>query len=673
MGIFARLVWLQVIQADELSQQATSQYREKVILKPYRGMIYDRNGRSLTDNVNDYYSVSINPYNVTEPKLLAQDLNRVTGRSVDGLMKRLRRNSRHAVLARKITQQQVESLKEKGWRLNFSSEVHRRYPHKTVAGQLIGFTDIDNRGISGIEMTFNELLHGKAGWRVVQLDVRRQQHFDRSFPYQPQQDGGNLVLTIDISKQLILEEEIRHGIELYRGKSASGLIIDPWTGEVIAMVSSPPFDPNQRQDYATSMEKNLSITEMLEPGSTFKLIPAALLLENYLVSPDKMVDCGNGYITIQGETIHDSHGFGCLTFKNVFVKSSNIGMIKLTAGMDHDEFYKKIHEFGFLESSDIELSGEAQGEMPTVENWSGLTRPNVVIGQGIAVTALQMAMAYCCVANDGNLLKPTLVRELRYRDGRIEKNSPQRIRRVLLPETARTLKDFLREAVENGTGKNAKLKGMSVAGKTGTAEIVNLDRGGYYKDRFIASFVGFFPVDHPRYLIMIVINDPRGPYGEHTGGNVCAPIFRKVVERLLGLEPELWAQVDSSEGFFASNHIEVPDLSSRTLKQAKHELKQVGLSAVHYGSGVVYDQVPAPGAVTSRGDKVNITLGPKERLRGAESIMPVLTGLSLRDAIRKATESGLIVKVRGSGRVIRQSPVSGKRVTAGEICSIVAT
>ncbi|MCF7810044.1 PASTA domain-containing protein [bacterium] len=656
----------------EYSERAASQYREKVTIEPYRGTIYDRNGRPLTDNVNDYFSVSINPYNVTKPKQLATDLSKVIGGSVEGYLKKLKRSSQNVVLARRLNDNQVQALNKLGWNLDVNQEIHRRYPHGKVAGQLIGFTDIDNNGISGLELAYNELLMGEPGWMVVQRDVQGNQHFDESFPHKPHHDGGNLILTLDMSIQLILEEELSKGLNLYNGKSGTGIIVDPWTGEIIALASQPGFDPNNPGDYTQSREKNTLITDLYEPGSTFKLIAATLLLEDYNVSPDKMVDCGNGHITIHGKTIHDSHGFGWLTFQDVVAKSSNVGMIKLTSGVDHKLLYDKIKKYGFLEESGIELSGEAGGSLPEIKDWSGLTRPNVVIGHGISVTGLQMCMAYCAVANGGLLMKPTLIKEMRYKDGRIVKNSAQKVRKVMSAETAKTLQTFLRRAVTNGTGKRASIEDMPTSGKTGTAQIVNLKTGGYYSNRFISSFCAYFPSDFPRYIVMIIVNNPVGPNGEHTGGSVCAPVFRNITERILGLKPELWALNGSDGNEDKESHIVVPDLCSKNFKDASGMLKQLGLKVTGHGNGIIYDQIPEPGTIVSKGDLIELTLGPEERFKGGYGLMPVLTGLSLRDAVRKATESGLMVRIEGSGKVIKQSPRSGSKVTVGGICTITA-
>lgn len=559
-GIFTRLVWLQVFHAEELRLLATSQYRSKITLEPYRGTIYDRSGRPLTANISDYYSIGINPYNVTEPDRLARDLSSVLGRSKEYYRKKLLRSNKFVILARKVEPTQFENLKNKGWKLIRQGEVHRAYPHNQIAGQLTGFTDIDNRGISGIELAHDELLKGTPGWRIVQLDVNGNQHIDSGYPYEPQVNGGDLVLTIDMAIQSILDEELSSAIRYYKAKSAAGLIIDPQTGEIIAMSSLPAFNPNNPEGYDISRQKNVPVTDLYEPGSTFKPIISSMLLEKGIYRPDYKVDCGVGYIVVHGKTIHDTHGYGVLSFADVLVKSSNVGMIKLTSDVKPQLIDEAIKNFGFLEPTGIDLPGEVRGSLPEVKDWSGLTKPNVVIGQGISVTMLQMAMAYSVFANGGVLMKPYLVREKRFSDGRVERYNPEKVRQVVSPETAGIISDILTQSVQRGTGKRVFNEDIPVAGKTGTAQLVNFQNGGYYQNRFAASFVGYFPATSPRYVILISMQDARGPSDEHTGGSTSAPVFKKVMERIVGLKPEIRNLVKQDTTIFKRDGVQVPQL-----------------------------------------------------------------------------------------------------------------
>jgi cell division protein FtsI (penicillin-binding protein 3) len=669
--LFLRLVWLQIVKSSSYRKKAASQYQTKVMLPSHRGVIYDRNGRPLTENLGDWVQLGINPSYIADPRRFARDLSNVTGKAAKLYLERLNYRKDYVVLARQVSPQQADRLKKMGWNLHTESEIHRVYPQGALAGQLIGFTDIDNRGISGLEQSFDGALRGKEGWRVFQLDVEGKRHLDEDLPFQPQEDGGDLVTTIDLAIQSILEEELAPALDYYHAKSAAGLVMDPTTGEILAMASAPGFNPNSPDKFGREKQKNLPITEMFEPGSSFKAIGASLVLDKKIAGPEDEVDCGNGHIVIYDKTIHDAHPYNRLTFEDVIVKSSNIGMIRLTRELKPAELYRRICDFGFLGRTGIELSGEATGSLPGVENWSGLTQPNVVIGQGVSVTMVQLAAAYAAVANDGVLMRPTLVRGVRNSDGEVEKQKPLAVRRVISAKTARTLNRFLSGVVERGTARSAAIKGMPIAGKTGTSQIVNPETRTYFQDRFIAIFVGYFPANDPRYLSLICVYDPHGEKGEHMGGNVSAPIFHNVAARILGLKPELWNMAKGVERPEDDQLVEVPDVTFLAADAATGRLKEAGLSILKSGNGsVIYDQAPRAGSLVNKKSQVQVTLGPKDRSRGPAAVMPVLVGLSLRDAVMKATECGLAVKVNGSGRVVKQSPGSGARVETGDLCMI---
>lgn len=670
--MFIRLAWLQILSADQLRLLADDQYLSEVPLYPYRGIIYDRTGRPLTENLGDWVSIGIKPNHVTYPINFARDLSKVTGKPSKGFITALRKQKEYVVLARQVSPQQTERLSDLGWKFSTQPEIHRLYPHKNLAGQVLGFVDIDNMGISGLESAFDRLLKGHEGYRVYQLDVAGNQHIDSKLPFKLQQNGGDLFTTLDISLQAILEAELTVAYEYYNARNIAGLIMHPRSGEILAMASLPGFDPNSPKDSPTGNQRNIPVTDILEPGSTFKVIPAALLLEKQLASPDDTVDCGNGRITLHGKPIRDWHSFDKLSFRDVIVNSSNIGMVRLTENLSRQDFYSFICDFGFLGRTGIEIEGEVAGSMPKVENWSGLTLPNVVYGQGIAVTLLQLASAYGCIANDGFLVRPTLVRATRTPDGKVHRQETLTIRSPISKSTADTLTSFLVEVMERGTGKAGFIKGIDIAGKTGTSQLVN-PAGGYYQRRFTASFVGFFPAAAPEILVLISVTDPSGPRGEHTGGGVAAPIFKKVARQILGLRPELWAASDCGKASQYLTCVEVPDLSFLDLDIARELTEKDDLTLIRHGSGtVVYDQTPAPGTLVEPGDKIHVTVGPREDLKGATVIMPLLTGLSLRDAIRKATERGLSIRIDGTGRVVKQTPKSGSKAAIGDICRIVA-
>ena len=668
--IFLRLFWLQIIKSSSYRRRAAIQYQSKVILPPHRGGIYDRFGRPLTENLTDWVQLGINPTSVTNPRRFARDLSSVTGKPAKLYLERLNYRKNYVVLARQVSPQQADRLKLMGWNLHSESEIHRVYPQGSLAGQLLGFTDIDNRGISGLEQSFDWVLRGREGWRVFQLDVEGNRHLDDDLPFEQQEDGGDLVTTLDIAIQSLLEEELAPALTYYHARSAAGLVMDPTTGEILAMASVPSFNPNAPEKFEKERQKCLPITEMFEPGSSFKVVGASLVLDKKIAQPDDEVDCGNGRIVVYGKTIHDAHPYSRLTFEDVIVKSSNIGMIRLTKPVKPADIYRRICDFGFLGRTGVELGGEATGSMPRVEDWSGLTQPNVVIGQGISVTMLQLAAAYAAVANDGVLMRPTLVRGTRNSEGEVEKQKPLAVRRVIPAKTARTLNRFLVGVVERGTARSAAIKGISIAGKTGTSQLVNPQTKSYYQDRFNAIFVGYFPAEQPRYLALILVHDPHGEKGEHMGGNVAAPIFQKVASRILGLKPELWELAGGDQPDGEAALVAVPDVTFLTADAAAKRLKDVELKLAKNGDGtVVYDQAPRAGSMVNRKSPVQVTLGSKDRPR-TPSVMPRLVGLSLRDAVKKATECGLAIKITGSGRVVKQAPGFGAKVRLGDLCMI---
>lgn len=671
-GIFSRLVWIQVFESRNLRIIAENQYHSKLTIQPYRGTIYDRVGRPLTDNSGEYVSLGINPHNVHDIKRLAKEFARETGINFDTIINRLNRNSKFVELGKRIPVSKAERLKLSGWNLIANPVNCRTYPHSRTFGQLVGFTDVDNNGISGLELTYNNILSGRSGYHVIQKDVSGGKLYDSTLPNNPHEDGGDVILTVDLDIQSVLEKELISCLEFNSAEKAAGIVLNPRTGEVAAMVSLPGFDPNSPNEFPVQRQKNIAVTDLYEPGSTFKLIPTALLLEENKYFPQSIVDCGDGEISIYGKTIHDQQAYGKIPLVDVVSKSSNVGMIRLTEEMKRSELYKIISDFGFLTPTGIELTGEASGSLPKPRKWSGLTKPNLVIGQGIAVTMMQMAMAYAVIANDGVLVKPTLIRELRHSNGKRDRVEPLEVRRVLSGSTAEYLRDMLIDAVDNGTGKRAKIEGIKIAGKTGTAQMVNFDEGGYYDDRFVASFIGYFPAERPKYLMLIAVFNPHGPKDEHTGGSVAAPVFKRVAEKIISIKPFI-RTVSINENVSQKELVVLPDLNFMPFNDVKTELKNLGLRYKRYGSGeLVYDQSPSPGSKIEVGDVIQITLGPGKEIVGPTLIMPVLTGLSMRDAINKASINGLSVASYGSGKVSNQSPNSGTRVQVGSKCVIEA-
>ncbi|MBM3329749.1 MAG: penicillin-binding protein, partial [Calditrichaeota bacterium] len=502
----------------------------------------------------------------------------------------------------------------------------------------------------------------------------------------------DVVLTLDLRIQSLVEEELAPAVIVEKALSAVAIVLDPKTGEVLALASLPAFDPGQPDTQPQEYQKNRAVVDIFEPGSTFKIVAAAALLESGRATLRSTIDCSAGSVTIHGKTIRDAKRHGVLTLQEVLAYSSNVGTILLSRALEKRELYDMVRRFGFLAKSGIEVEGEASGMLPAPSDWSGLTQPTLVIGQGVAATALQMAMAYGAIANRGTLLRPTLIRGHFNRDGEFVSREPVRIRQVVSPSTAKAITLALVQVVEKGTGRKAKVEGVTIAAKTGTAQISSPE-GGYHDDRYYASMCGFLPAEDPQYLIFIGMDSPRGASGLHQGGDVAAPIFKRIATRIAGLDPAMLASSPAKErgsgrkvpttgkalaspskrGRSLPQLVKMPDLRMKPAGEAEASLKSIGLNVTLRGEGtVVVDQVPEVGEEIPAGTRVNLTIGPPKRSARGAVVVPHLVGLSIRDAIRKASESGLTVQVNGRGKVVEQHPSSGSRVNWGDVCRLEA-
>ncbi len=669
--IFVQLIRLHIFQSEELTRIAQRQYRSRITIQPLRGTIYDRAGTQLT-NMDNFVSLGINPSRVLNPERLSRELAEITQQSQNYYLDKLKSNHQFIYLDRKLPQSQVDQIKELGWTLRFENQLRRIYPHGQRVAQVLGFTDVDDVGRSGLELKYNDLLSGKAGSRIVQLDVQGRQYLDDGLPFVPPKDGGDIILTIELPIQSILEDELEQALEYYGAKRASGLIIDPRNGELFAMATLPSLDPNQFSKYPSEQQRNMAVTDMYEFGSVFKVITTALMLEKELVTAETTVDTDPGWLTVNGKTFRDYKNYGLLGLNDVLAYSSNVGMIRLATQLSSKDIYDMIIKFGFNEQTGIELPGETRGNVPKPDSWTDLKKSTIVIGQGVAISMLQLGMAYSAIANGGYLVQPTLIRGLRESGSQMQPNETVLKREVISPYTASVLTDCLIGTVEYGTAKRARITGMSIAGKTGTAQKVDFEKHKYYQDKYIATFVGYFPARAPRYLILISVDEANGPNDEHGGGSVAAPVFNKIARRILEHKTELWNMGGESDELINNQQVAVPDYRFKRMDDVKMDLAQLKLKYKVSGRGqIVYDQIPTAGSRISSGDLVRLTVGPIEGLGTSKVVVPLVAGLSLRDAIEKITTAGLTFKVKGSGTVMEQLPVAGTQVSLGKQCLII--
>jgi cell division protein FtsI (penicillin-binding protein 3) len=447
------------------------------------------------------------------------------------LARRLDNDKQFVWIRRRMTPEaakNIEAMNLKG--IGFIPETKRFYPKKEQIGHILGFTDIDDHGIEGIERYYEKALHGKKGTILLERDARRRPVLTNTL-LDPLK-GDSLRLTIDEVIQHIMEKELAAAIDEHHAADGVGIVMDPYTGEILAMAVYPRFNPNTPGHYNSEQWRNRAITDVYEPGSTFKLVAASGVLEEGLVSPNEIVHDGSGSMIYGGAVIHDPHPTNQpMTFKEVVAHSSNVGTAKISVMLGKGRLYQYAKRFGFGEKTGIDLPGEVAGIIRNPSIWSGRSLMTIAIGQEIGVTPIQLVTAMSAIANGGWLVRPHIVSEVIKGHGDVRPIKPELVRRVISNNTSRKMTEILKEAIgPAGTGKLAAVDGFSTAGKTGTAQKIDPDTGRYSRSRFVSSFVGFVPADSPEIAILVVVNEPKGVAW---GGSVAAPVFKRVAEQTL--------------------------------------------------------------------------------------------------------------------------------------------
>ena len=524
---------LSVFHRAALVKRATGQYRLLIEIPPLRGAIQDRKGEGLAVNlkVPSLYAV---------PRLLSKEAKE---RLVQALAERLAlppsfieerlgRDKSFVWIKRRITSDEVKEIEAlKNPALGFLYEPKRFYPHGTLLANVLGFTDVDGRGLEGIERNMDTVLRGKAGERLTRRDAlgREVRAFEeRSIPAL---DGHRVTLTIDRYLQYVTERALERAFRQWKAKGAMAVLMNPQTGEILALASRPTFDPNSPGDSPFENYRNRPLTDMFEPGSVFKIVTAAALLNERKINMTEKINCEQGAWTYGSKTLHDVHKYGWLTFPEVIVKSSNIGTVKLASRLGPATFYRYTQRFGFSHRTGIDLEGEAPGFIRRPKYWSKTSAYNIPIGQEVMVTTLQLARAISGIANGGHLVKPYVIDRVEDLHGvTLRSHEEGRGETFLEPAVVEVLKETLWRATVEGTGKKAQVKGIPVAGKTGTAQKVLEGRRGFSHSNFISSFIGFAPADHPLLSLAVVLDDPKPLY---YGGTVAAPVFSEVMEAAL--------------------------------------------------------------------------------------------------------------------------------------------
>ncbi len=623
-AIVARLGYLQIVRHDELARLAERQYSKTIPLRPERGAIFDRNGYALAVSapVESVYAL---PGRIADRAAVAAALAPHLGERAAEIEQRLSSDRPFVWVKPKVPPAAgaaIRALRLPG--IGTVPESLRFYPNRELAAQVLGFVGRDDRGLEGIELAHDKTLAGETGLALVERDALGREVTGQPTILKPPTPGTGLVLTLDATIQYLAERELEAAWRSTAAKAGMVLVMDPRTGEILAMALRPTFNPNAYQSATAEQWRNRAVTDPFEPGSTFKAILAAAALEEGVVRPEDRFYGEQGVITIANRSIHDWKKYGWLTFREILKFSSNVGAIKVGLQLGRDRYHRHITEFGFGGLTGIGLPGESRGQLRNPSRWSGLSLAAISIGQEVSVTGVQLLAAFGAIANGGRLMHPHVVRAFLDASGQPARRiEPEAVRQVISPQTAATLTDILTGVVAEGTGHKAALPGYRVAGKTGTAQKPDPVTHVYSRRPGVLSFIGFVPADAPRLVILALLDEPKTVVW---GSEAAAPIFAAVAAPVL-------------------RHLDVPPSDSVT--------------AVQIVRGGPADRAPdspaAPGLEPSPGQ---------------DPVMPDLTGRSLRQALGALAALDVEVSVSGRGLVVRQSPAPGTAVGPGVFCRL---
>ena len=524
-----RLADLMIINHKRLTERAKQQHVKVEDIQVRRGIIFDRRGRDLALNLEleslycDPESLNVNNEDI---RRLASAVSKEPG----AILSKIPDEGRFVWIERKLDPSMAEKIRELNIEgLGFMAEAKRFYPKGELASHIIGFVGVDNQALEGVELKYDKYMKTTGGKVFLERDASGR---TLSSGVNMEAKGNSVVLTIDEVLQRLVEKELDKAMAQWRAAAATAIMMDPFTGEILALANRPAYDPNRGGHARSSEKRNRAITDLYEPGSTFKIVIGTGSLEEKLVRPDSLFDVSRGGIEVGGKTIRDVHKYGVLSFKEVIQKSSNVGSIMIGMKLGKERVYKYAKLLGIGEKTGIDLPGEVSGWLHAPERWSGTSLGAIPIGQEVAVTPLQILRAYSAIANGGFLVRPHVVSQIISPDGQVLASLQDReTKRVISAKTAETFKDILKSVTEEGgTGKSASVDGNEVAGKTGTAQIINPVTKRYSKEKYVSSFVGFVPVDKPRIAIIVVVYEPKG---QIYGGVVAAPVFRDVATQAL--------------------------------------------------------------------------------------------------------------------------------------------
>ncbi len=634
IALISRAFQIQVLSGKMLKTLAEKQHIKTLQIEPERGIIFDRNGEKLAASVMAH-SVYADPSKISNPMEVANKVAPILNIDRNTVVRKVSGSKYFCWLARKIPPEQASKIEA----LNMDSvflikEPKRFYPNGELAGRLLGFVGLDYTGLEGLELKYDNYLKATPEKLTWARDARGSRLYPRVEKAVTQQEEGyNLILTIDSRIQHIVESNLTEAVKAKGAKGGFVIVMDPKTGEILALADQPGFDPNKFSSYNIGKGKNKAITDCFDPGSTFKPFLAAAALEEGIVKETDRFYCEDGTYRVSDRVFHEANRkkYGTLTFHDILKYSSNIGCIKVSERLKKEKFYHYITQFGFGSKTGIDLPGEVSGLLRAPQNWTRVDASTIAFGQGVSVTAIQLITALSAIANNGLLMKPHIVRAVVDKQGRIiKKFETTPVRQVISPKTAKRLTAMLKDVVgdDDGTGKKAQIVNVDVAGKTGTSQKFDFARKAYSSEKVRTSFMGFFPAENPEIAILVTLDEPQR---DKWGGVAAAPVFKNIGEQILTC--------------FKTDIKENPFLVPEEEKKESVKLKLVS----------------APQIISTQVDTE----------KGAdEPFMPDFRGMTIKDALKKAREKGIDIKVTGSGWAVSQVPKAGVSIHRHRSCAV---
>jgi cell division protein FtsI (penicillin-binding protein 3) len=634
LTVLFRTYTFQVWKREPWKDMALLQYEHRVKLVARRGVIYDRKMNIFAMDL-PIFSVALDPDKVKNFQKTSVFLSEVLGGESRYYLDILKSNQDEHFVRIKNDLDEEEKVSIFGSQLPGLVPIKERKRRHTFEGSalsVLGIVNKDNKGVGGIEQYLDAVLRGEDGWAIYQKDAHNRNYLSLDYPVEPPKNGNHVVLTLDHALQAIVEEELKRGVALHNAKAGCAVLIDPFMGEVLAMSSVLGREAGKEQDSFQQRIQNRTLQLAVEPGSVFKIVVAAAALEDGVFKSSSRVFCENGaYPISSNHTIHDhDKAYGWLTLSEVLEYSSNIGITKIGQTLGKMVLFKYARDFGFGNKTRIGLPGESAGLLPPVYLWTDFSTATTSFGQGISVTPLQLAGMISVIANGGELVKPRIVRSILDESGKIKKIfNRQVIRRVISEESAYKLRTILENVIINGTGKKARVEGVRIAGKTGTAQKSVPGVRGYLPGTYVSSFIGFWPAEAPMFALVVVLDEPQH---EYSGSQSAAPIFARIVKKMVGLPRAPWIPKDTKQAYQGRGKFVFSSIEELNRKTANTGRPKSIESPYH---------------------------------------LPDLVGLSMGEALQELGERGIEAHVEGNGVVVKQNPVPGKKIEKSMVCQLI--